>query len=169
MTKQEKRKKRAQPRGSSRFSRFISCLVCRAPTNSEQELHPQLHDALVIPGLPCRWVLVAVEDERVHRVSLGVGRHNSVDSSDVLRIEEIFGLEEQLAPHRVAEGNEPRVAEIEVENSAKPARIAFDIQRTIVVDAILVQVQVRSDVEWKTAVGLQNDPCLLYTSDAADD
>ena len=58
-------------------------------------------------------------------------------------------------------GNEPRVAQVEIEDAAKPAGVALDIQRPIVVDAVLIQIQVRADVERETAVGLQDDPKLI--------
>ena len=80
---------------------------------------------------------------------------------DVLVLNRFFASKNSSPRHRVAEWDEPRVSQVEVDHTAQAAGVALDVQRPIVVDAVLVQVQVRADVERQAAVGLKDDPELI--------
>ena len=52
--------------------------------------------------------------------------------------------------------HEPRVAQVEVDDTAEPAGVALEAERPIVGDAVEVQIEVRADVERQAAVGLED-------------
>src|SRR3954451_12978436 len=57
--------------------------------------------------------------------------------------------------------NEARVTKIQVDHPPEAPRVSLDAQWTIVVDAVLIQILIRADIERQTAVGLEDDTDLI--------
>ena len=83
-----------------------------------------------------RWSYPRIARERIgnrrERIPGGVGRHHAVDTRHILAIEEILRLDEHFAARLTPNGNESRVAKVEVDDVAETSGIALDVERAIV-------------------------------------
>src|SRR3954452_12180295 len=105
---------------------------------SEPELHSQLHRPLIVAALPRRRVFAAVKHECGDGISLRIGGDDSIDAGDIRSVEEVLRFEEQFTAHRVAERNEARVSQIEIDDAPEAPGVPLDTERTVVIEAILV-------------------------------
>ena len=79
-----------------------------------------------------------------------------------------FFASKNSSPRQVSRnGQKTRVSQVEVGDAAKAAGVALDADRPVVVHAVLVQVDVRADVERQAAVRLQDDPELVVVEQLA--
>src|SRR5215471_18349926 len=127
---------------------------------SEVEFQPELNNARVIRRCEARelarWYLRTAFDADIRKPQLieeerAVG--HAIHLLEVGPVEEIESVKDELEPERVVtvEADSPSYSQISGEEPGPEARIASYYERAIVVIGVEVNIDPRSDVEWKTA------------------